>query len=174
MAEKYAIEDMQACMIIQVGTRWFECWLTKPPWYAEKAHNKNVIMNIRRPNRREFSVIGKNQSITELSIQSMIRNHSKRLSHPYFLINNTVVSQMAKWRLVTKNHGPRSVGGPVLSMVPVKLNGLSQFLIKFSLLMKLWIGNTRLRHKINRYLNTERDRKRVCGWDKVNERNYYI
>ena len=98
MAEKYAIEDMQACMIIQVGTRWFECWLTKPPWYAEKAHNKNVIMNIRRPNRREISVIGKNQSITELSIQSMIRNHSKRLSHPYFLINNTVVSQMEKWR----------------------------------------------------------------------------
>ena len=43
-----------------------------------------------------------------------------------------------------------------------------------SMLMKVWIGNTRLRHKINRYLNTERDRKRVCGWDKLNERNYYI
>ena len=53
-------------------------------------------------------------------------------------------------------------------------NYLNQFLIKFRLLMKNRIGNTRLRHKINRYLNTERDRKRVCGWDKLNERNYYI
>ena len=100
------------------------------------------------------------------------------LFHTIFTSSNSNWPFPESWILV---RGVPRIGSILLVVVFTdifyglqKFNGSNQFLVKFSMLMKVWIGNTRLRHKINRYLNTERDRKRVCGWDKLNERNYYI